>query len=181
MKKTVNSRLTIRDMAYIGTFAALIAGCSWLSIPGTVPISLQTMGMFTAVGILGGKRGTLAVLTYILLGAVGVPVFVGFSGGLGILLGSTGGYILGFLLSALLMWAMEKAFGRGALAPSMVLGLLVCYAVGTLWFMLVYAHTTGPVGLGTALSWCVFPFVIPDLIKIALSILLTRRLRRYVK
>lgn len=99
------------DMVYIALFACLMAICAWISIPGQIPFTLQTMGVFLAVGLLGGKRGTVAVLVYILMGAVGLPVFSGFAGGLGKLLGMTGGYIVGFLVSALLMWAMEALFG----------------------------------------------------------------------
>ena len=62
----------------------------------------------------------------------------------------------------------------------MLLGLLACYAAGTAWFMVVYARTTGPVGLVTVLGWCVIPFVVPDLVKMALAILLQRRIGRYV-
>lgn len=76
-------------MVYIAVFAVLIAICSWISIPTTVPFTLQTFAIFLAVGVLGGKRGSLSVLIYILLGAVGIPVFAGFSGGFGTLLGST--------------------------------------------------------------------------------------------
>lgn len=171
------------DIVYVGIFAAIIAVCSWISIPLTVPITLQTMGIFTAVGILGGKRGTLSVLIYILLGAVGVPVFAGFSGGIGVILGTTGGYIIGFLFSALIMWGMEKLFGKSqiVLAISMVIGLLVCYAIGTVWFMVVYAKTSEAVGLGTVLGWCVFPFIIPDLVKIAVSLFLANRLRKVIQ
>ena len=63
---------------------------------------------------------------------------------------------------------------------SMVIGLLVCYALGTIWFMVVYARTTGAVGLGTVLSWCVIPFIVPDLVKIALAFVLSRKVRKYV-
>ena len=98
------NKLKTKDIVFIGIFAALMAICSWISIPTTVPFTLQTFAVFMAVGVLGGKRGTLSVLVYILLGAIGVPVFAGFAGGLGILTGSTGGYILGFLFSALIMW-----------------------------------------------------------------------------
>ena len=128
------------DMAYIAIFAVLIAICSWISIPMTVPFTLQTFGVFMAVGVLGGKRGSLAVLVYILLGAIGVPVFAGFSGGFGILLNNTGGYIIGFLFSALAMWAIESLWGKKPVVQiiSMVVGLLVCYAMGTIWFMVVY-------------------------------------------
>ena len=154
MNTTTMQQNKTRDIVFIGIFAALIAICSWISIPTTVPFTLQTMGVFTAVGLLGGKRGSLAVLVYILLGLVGLPVFAGFSGGVGVLFGTTGGYIIGFLASALLMWGIETVCGRGkiVLAVSMVLGLVVCYAIGTLWFMVVYAKTSGAVGLGTVLG-----------------------------
>ena len=166
------------DMAYIALFAVLIAVCAWISIPATVPFTLQTFGIFLAVGVLGGKRGTLAVLVYLLLGAVGIPVFAGFSGGVGCLLGSTGGYLVGFLFTALVMWAMERLMGKKlwVLALSMLLGLVVCYAFGTVWFILVYARTTGEIGLLTALVSFLFPYSLPYLIKSALARVLCRRL-----
>lgn len=170
------------DMAYIAIFAVLMAICSWISIPMAVPFTLQTFGVFMAVGVLGGKRGSLAVLIYILLGAIGVPVFAGFSGGIGIILNTTGGYIVGFLFSALVMWGMEALLGSKPVVQiiSMVVGLIVCYALGTAWFMVVYARNTGAVGLGTVLGWCVIPFIIPDLVKIALAFVLARKIRKYV-
>ena len=174
-------RSKTHDMVFISIFAVLMAICSWISIPMAVPFTLQTFGVFVAVGILGGKNGTLAVLIYIILGVIGVPVFAGFQGGIGILAGNTGGYILGFLFSALVMWAMEKFFGRKPVVQilSMILGLIVCYAIGTAWFMVVYTNHSGAVGLGTVLGWCVIPFIIPDLVKIALAFVLSRRLRKY--
>lgn len=171
------------DLVYVSMFTVLIAICSWISIPAAVPFTLQTLGVFLAVGILGGKRGTMAVLVYILLGAIGIPVFAGFSGGIGVLTGTTGGYIVGFLASALVMWGMERAFGKGKKIQifSMLLGLLACYAVGTLWFMVVYTHQTGEVGILAVLGWCVFPFIIPDLLKIALAVILTGRLKGVIR
>jgi biotin transport system substrate-specific component len=170
------------DMVYIAMFAVLMAVCSWISIPTVVPFTLQTFGVFMAVSMLGGKRGTISVLVYILLGAIGIPVFANMTGGFGIILGSTGGYIVGFLFSALAMWALEKVPGPKPVIRilSMIVGLIVCYAFGTVWFMVVYARTTGAVGLGTVLGWCVIPFIIPDLIKIALAYILSNRLRRFV-
>lgn len=170
------------DIVYIGIFAVLIAICSWISIPTMVPFTLQTFGVFLAVGVLGGRRGSLAVLVFVLLGVIGIPVFSGFTGGIGILLNNTGGYIIGFIFSALLMWGMEKILGRKtwALALSMVLGLAVCYAFGTVWFMVVYARNAGAVGVATVMSWCVLPFVIPDLIKIIFALGLSKRLARIV-
>ena len=183
MQASAKPRMRTVDMAYIAMFAVVMAVCAWIGIPATVPFTLQTLGVFLAVGMLGGKRGTLAVLVYLLLGAVGMPVFAGFHGGLGYMLGATGGYIVGFLLSALVMWAMEAVLGRKTwvLTVSMVLGLAVCYGFGTAWFMVVYGRNTGPIGLATALGWCVIPYLVPDLVKIGLALLLQRLLSRVIR
>jgi len=180
---TTTQGLKTRDLAYIALCAVLIAVCSWVSIPLTVPFTMQTFAVFAAVGLLGGKRGTLAVLVYLLLGSVGIPVFAGFKAGVGVLLDTTGGYLLGFLASALVYWLVTKLLGTKApvMVLAMVLGLLVCYTFGTAWFLLVYARTSGTIGLMTALGWCVFPFIVPDLVKIALAMTLTKLLRKYVK
>ena len=171
--------LSTKDIAYIAVFAAVIAICSWISIPTTVPFTLQTFAIFLTCMVLGGKRGTLAVLVYILLGAIGIPVFAGFSSGFGVLLGTTGGYIIGFIFSALIMWVFEKVSDQiWMVALSMILGLVVCYAIGTAWFMVVFAKSSGAVGLMTVLGWCVFPFIIPDVIKIVLALLLGQRLKK---
>ena len=182
MSTIAATRSKTYDIVYIAVFAVIMAICSWISIPAAVPFTLQTFGVFVAVGVLGGKRGTLSVLVFILLGAIGVPVFAGFSGGIGVLAGTTGGYIIGFLFSALVMWAMESLWGKKPVIQilSMVVGLVVCYAMGTIWFMVVYTRTTGAVGLGTVLGWCVIPFIIPDLVKIALAFVLSRRVRKFV-
>lgn len=171
-----------QDMVYIAMFAVLIAVCSWISIPITVPVSLQTFGVFVAVGVLGGKRGTMSVVVYLLLGIIGIPVFTGFRGGIGVILGSTGGYIVGFLFTALFMWGMEKMLGKKTwvLALSMVLGLFICYAFGTVWFMLVYVRTAGEIGLLTVLGWCVFPFIVPDIMKMVLALSLCKRMEKMI-
>ena len=182
MTSSTSTKMKTLDMAYIGLFAVVIAICSWISIPTVVPFTLQTFAVFLAVAVLGGKRGTLSVIVYVLLGAVGLPVFSGFKGGIGVLLNTTGGYIIGFIFSALLMWAFEKAFGKKAwaLILSMILALALCYAFGTIWFMIVYANNVGAVGLSAVLGWRVIPFVIPDLIKIALAFILSIRISRSV-
>lgn len=176
-------KFSVRDMALSALFAALIAVCSWISVPSAVPFTLQTFGVFMAAGLLGGKRGTVSVLIYILLGAAGIPVFSGFKGGAGVLAGSTGGYIVGFLFTALIMWLFEaKTRNRKYTLPiSMAVGLLACYAFGTAWFMLVYARTSGSVGLVTALTWCVFPFILPDAAKITLACFLIQRIKDVVR
>ncbi len=171
------------DIAYVGMFIALITVCSWINVPLAVPVTLQTFAVFAAVAMLGMERGTVAVVLYVVLGAIGLPVFAGFTGGLGVVLGSTGGYILGFIFTALLSGFIMKKYGKklSVMIVAMILGLLVCYLFGTGWFMYVYSRNTGAIGLLTTLGWCVFPFVIPDLCKIALAIVLDRRLSRFIK
>ncbi|MGN0166196.1 MAG: biotin transporter BioY [Lachnospiraceae bacterium] len=183
MSESKSKKMKTLDMVYCAMFAVVIAICSWISVQATVPFTLQTFGVFLAVGCLGGRRGTISVLIYLLLGAIGVPVFAGFSGGMGIILGTTGGYIIGFLFSALVMWAMEKLLGKKTwvLALSMVIGLLVCYIFGTAWFMVVYANNVEKIGLWTALGWCVFPFIIPDIIKIVLALGVCKSLAKVIR
>ena len=183
MNAIARKRISVYDLVMVALFAALIAVCAWVTVPGAVPFTLQTMGVFLAVGLLGGKRGTASVLVYILLGAVGMPVFSGFSGGVGRLLGTTGGYIIGFLVAALAMWAMEAIFGKAkwVLPVSMLLGLLLCYAFGTIWFLVLYTQTKGAISVASVLSMCVIPFILPDLLKIALALLLTSRLGRFIR
>jgi len=184
MDLTVN-KLQAKDIAYIGIFAALMAICSWISVPlpSGIPVTLQTFSVFLAAGVLGGRRGTLAVTAYLLLGLVGAPVLAEFHGGIGAYLAPSGGYLTGFLFAALTMWGMERLLGRNmwGLLLSMVLGLLVCYTFGTVWFLVAYARSEGAVGLLTVLGWCVFPYLIPDCVKLGLAWLLSGELRRHVK
>ena len=173
----------VLDLVYIAIGAALIAICSWISIPTAVPFTLQTFAVFFVLLALGGERGTLATLVYVLLGAVGVPVFAGFSGGIGVLLGNTGGYIIGFLFTGLIYILFTKFFKKNIVMKvvALVLGLAVCYAFGTAWFMHVYMKSSGEVGLLTVLGWCVFPFIIPDLIKLALAVVISKRIEPVIK
>ena len=167
-----------RDLTYIALAIVVIAVCSWVSIPLTVPFTLQTFAVFFVLSFLGGKRGTAAILIYLLLGAVGVPVFSNFQGGVGALIGPTGGYLVGFVFIGLVHLLMTELLG-GKLwveAVAFALGLVVLYAFGTAWFMIVYARRTAAVGLFAALSWCVFPFILPDLIKMTLALVLARKL-----
>ncbi|MBR2583340.1 MAG: biotin transporter BioY [Oscillospiraceae bacterium] len=169
---------SIRSMIFVSLMAVVIALCSWLSVPSVVPFTMQTFAVFSALLLLGGKRGFLAVGLYILLGAFGLPVFSGFRGGLGALLGPTGGYILGFLLTALLYWILE---GRLHSLIPLILGLLLCYLFGTLWFVYVYAADGKEIGFGAALGLCVLPYLIPDAIKLLLAFVLARRVRKAVR
>lgn len=164
-------------LVLVAMFAAVITICSWISIPTTIPFTLQTMGVFIAAGLLGWKYGTLSVVIYVLLGAVGVPVFAGFSGGVGTLLGPTGGYILGFIFTALAVGLITKFFGTKlyVLIIAMVVGLALCYLFGTIWFMIVYQCD-----FVSALVMCVVPYLIFDGCKILVASILVNRLAKYV-
>ena len=175
-------RISTADTVTVALSAALIAVCAWISVPMAVPFTLQTFAVFTVAGLFGMKRGTLAMTVYLLLAAMGVPVLSGMTGGPDKLVGPTGGYLLGFVLIALMVGFASDRWKRKVLplALAMAAGLLVCYAFGTAWFMLVYARRSGAVGLGTVLGWCVIPFILPDCAKIACALIVCHRLGRYV-
>ena len=146
-----------------------------LSIPiGPVPISFTNLAIYLSLYLLGWKWGTVSYLAYLLLGAVGVPVFGGFTGGLGILLGSTGGYLAGFLPMALLAgWVIDHTENRCLQLAGMIAGTAVCYALGTAWFCFV--GNTAPLA---ALGLCVFPFLPGDLGKMLLAMTAGPLIRR---
>ncbi|MBP5379476.1 MAG: biotin transporter BioY [Ruminococcus sp.] len=182
------NRITTKEMAMTALMAVLIAVCSWISIPAAVPFTLQTFGVACAVLILGGRNGCLAMIVYLLLGAVGLPVFSGFKSGIGVLLGTTGGYLIGYIFLTLIYWAAEripteKKTVRTAVSTAAVTaGLVICYAFGTVWFMIVYTRNTGSISIAQALKWCVIPFIPFDLLKIAAAVIVSGRVKRfYVK
>ena len=173
--------MKVKNMAVCGLFAAVLAVCAWISIPvGDMVITLQTFGIFLTLGLLGGKRGCITIAVYLILGAVGAPVFSGFRGGPGALLGTTGGYIFGFMLTALVYWLITSAHNTASFRLiAMITGLLLCYGCGSIWYMTRYLNT-GSVALGAVLLKCVVPYLIPDGIKLTLAWLLTKRLKRFV-
>ncbi len=176
------SRRTL-DMAYIALMAVLLTVCSWISVPFEIPFTMQTFALFCALGLLGGRRGTAAVLVYILMGAVGLPVFSGFGGGLSRLLGVTGGYIIGFVFTGLVYWLVTALLGQRlwSMTLGLVLGAAAYYAFGTAWYALVYAPGTGAAGFAAAAAKCVVPFLLPDAVKLALALLVVRTLPKHVK
>ncbi len=181
-------------------FTAILAVASWISLPlpfTPVPVNLATLAVTLAGALLGYKYGSFSVLLYILLGAVGVPVFAGFSGGLGHLAGPTGGYIVGYLSSAFICGfvidhlftsdmtdtgaasaeapgRIKSAFSRcWPIVLAALLGTASCYIIGTLWFM----HLTGN-GLVASMAMCVIPFLPGDAFKIAAAAVTVPALKR---
>ena len=157
-------------------FAALMAVCSQIQIPlPMVPINLALFAAHLCGALLGAKWGAFSISAYALLGLVGAPVYAGFASGPAALFGKTGGYILGYILSAFLVGLLSRRIGftfKG-LCLSMLVGVVACYAFGTVWFMAV----TG-LNLMTSLAYCVIPFLPGDAVKIALAALLALRLKK---
>lgn len=177
-----HTKFTLRDMALCALFAALMAVCAWISIPVLeIAFTLQTFAVFAALGLLGGKRGTISVVVYLLLGLVGLPVFAGFRG-TEALVGVTGGYIVGFLASALVYWLITALLGEKLWVQllGMAAGLVVCYAFGSVWFYVLYLRGGNAMSFGLVLMKCVVPYILPDALKIALALFLTRRLKKFV-
>ena len=175
--------LSIRDMTYIALCAALLVVCAWITIPFTVPFTMQTFGVFVSVGLLGTKRGTFAVLIYMLLGLVGLPVFSGFQGGPGVLFGITGGYIIGFVFGAWIMGSLQTVMGCSFWESLVVmgLGLITCYLFGTVWYVLVYMRGGSVAQWAAAVQSCVLPYILPDCGKICLAAVVVRRVRPFLR
>ena len=166
------------DITLTALFSVIICVCSWISIPSAIPFTLQTFAVFLTMLLLGGKRGTTAVLLYILLGAVGLPVFHSFTGGIGILIGPSGGYITGFLLLSLTYWLITIKAGEKLWIKALALlsGLLLCYAVGCVQFTIV-----SDAAVKSAVLTCVVPFILPDILKLFLSIVLSIKINKFSK
>ena len=175
--------LRTRSMAYTAMMVALMAICAWISIPtAAVSFTMQTFGVYVAAGLLGARRGTAAVAVYILLGAVGLPVFSNMTGGIGALAGTTGGYIVGFIFLAAISGAVSsRVESKAAALAGMLTGTAVCYAFGTAWYMVLYTANTGPVGLLTVLGACVFPFILPDILKMLLALAVIRAVKPHIQ
>lgn len=174
------------DICYIALFVALIAICSWISIPiANIPYTLQVLAILVCAGLLGWKRSLIAVFAYLLLGAVGVPVFAGFTSGL--FTAPSRGYAVGFLLTAVVVGLGYKIEIKNRISAFIVrflfmaAGVLLCYAFGTAWFMIYMQNADKAVTLTYALSVCVLPYLWFDAVKIVISLILIDRLRRYVK
>lgn len=177
------ARSAAKEIAYIAVGAALITVCTWISVPVlSIPYTLQTFAVPLVGALLGWKRGLAAVVVYILMGLVGIPVFSNFHAGVGVLFGMTGGYIFGFLFAVVIsglfkLIPLKNKWGRlGMFYGANILGMAVCYAFGTAWFAYMY-HCS----VAYALTVCVVPYLAADAVKLFLAALLTVRLEQHVK
>ena len=161
-------------LARCAFFSALMCICGWICIPfGNLSFTMQSFALILTLTVLGGKGGAVSLSVYLLLGAVGLPVFSGFRGGLGTLLGVTGGFLWGFLLSCLAFWWITAIFGEKSKFIAGIAAMVVVYICGTVWFM-VYA----PGGLLPILAQSVLPYIIPDAVKFLLAFSLSGKLKK---
>lgn len=166
------------NVVKVSFVVALICVLSWVTIPfGHVPFTLQTLGIMIALQTLGGRDTLIAVSVYLLLGAVGLPVFSAFGSGLGVLFGPTGGFLFGFFFGTLGYAFVSRWLGdaRGKKTIALLTFLVVCYTFGCAYYALAYNG-----GLTTALTVCVLPYIIPDILKLVLAIVIGRRIRRFI-
>ena len=168
-----------RSMVYQLTTCALMAALMCVLGPmsiqiGPIPVSFTNLVIYLAVYLLGMKGATISYLVYLLLGAVGMPVFSGFAGGLGKLAGPTGGYLIGFIVMALISgFVMEKSHANAVITIlGMIAATLVDYVFGTIWFVLQMQCE-----VWYALTVCVFPFLLVDLAKILIATVLGKTVR----
>lgn len=178
------SNRRIKDMVLIALFSAIIVICSLITIPSAIPFTLQTFAVFLCLNIIGAKKGIISILIYIFLGVVGLPVFSGFNGGIGALLNVTGGYIIGFIFSALTFWLVTSVFNKKSrkiinLIASFM-GLIVCYIFGTLWYILLFIKNGEAINFISAFTICVLPFIIPDILKIVLSVVISEKINKFI-
>ena len=166
----------LRDLTQIAIFCVLFSLSAMIYIPATVPITLQTLVLFVSMFILGGKRTTVMTLVYICLGAVGAPVFSGFSGGVFRLFDASGGFIFGFFVAAVVYWllTLSPTASRTVKIIAALISLVSIYTVGTLWYAFVYLG--GAQSLGAVLAATVLPFILPDLVKLYVAYMISVRI-----
>lgn len=181
--ETTSNWLDLKSMVLMALFAAITCVLAPMSVPiGPVPISLGTLVIYFSVVILGWQRSLISTGVYVLLGLVGLPVFTGFEGGIGKIAGPTGGYLLGYFFMIIVCGLFieiksERTWMKYLLSfAGMVLGTAVLYAFGTVWFCI----STGS-GVWAALLICVFPFVLGDLVKIILAVVIAPKLAEQIK
>ncbi len=177
-------RIRIKELTKIALFSALLVICSWISIPfWPVSFTMQSFALFLAAALLGAKKSVLVVLLYTALGVLGLPVFSGGQAGVGVLFGPTGGYIAGFFVASLISGKLAERSKKSiaSLYAAMFLGLLLIYVSGIIWYLILYLPKGMESSFWGVISTLVLPFLVPDILKITLSVFVARRIERHIK
>ena len=167
---------SIYRLTCVALIAALLSVGAMITVPLTVPVTLQTLVLYLSLLVFGGRLTSLSVTVYIAIGAVGAPVFAGFSGGVGRLFDATGGFLFGMLISSVIFWILAGRLGRGV---SLAVSVATLHLCGAFWYYVVYLGDGG--SLGAAFLACVLPFLIPEGLKLGVAALTARRLRTALK
>lgn len=171
------------DMTEIAMFVVILILCSWISIPTVIPFTLQTFAIFLAICILGGKKTTIIVFVYLLMGCIGIPVFSGFCGGIGCLVGNTGGFLIGFLFSTVAIWGIERLT---EIRPwiqwlQMITCICICYLFGVLWYLHIIQIRLSLQAIIPIVSVYVVPYIIPDIVKMCVAYIVSKRLKKVIR
>lgn len=166
-------------ITFVSICVALISVCAWITVPFAIPFTLQTFAICLIAAISPLKDSICAVLAYIAIGVCGLPIFSGFGAGPSVFIQPSGGYLIGFVFLVLIVGSCTNRFGRSlrVLIPSMSLGILFCYGFGMLFYLWFYSDLS----VWGAFLLCVVPFLIPDILKVTLAILLAKRLHPLLK
>lgn len=173
MKK---KRKALQNLSLSALLSAVLILSALLCLPiGDSRISLQLLAVLLIGGLLPLKYAILSILCYLTLGALGLPVFAGFAGGVGILFGPTGGFLMGFLPVTVVFSLVYRRTGQKRFFPlAALLSLAVCYLCGGLWYLFYTPDSSLPV----LFSVCILPYLLPDLLKILLAGLILHGLSR---
>jgi len=175
----MKQRRRIKNMTYAALGAVLFCICGFVTVPFAIPFTMQTFALFFLLDCFGGKKTLLSVLIYIALGCVGLPVFSGFGSGFGVLFGATGGFIIGFAVASCVYFAAESIFSKSKHSRIIfaLVALTACYICGTLWGGL---YIDSGKGFLAVLSLYVFPYILPDILKLALALTASSYFKRFL-
>lgn len=177
---TTKKRRAALASAEIALMSALISICAVLCVPTVPPFTLATLAMHLALLILGGRAGLISIAVYVAMGVIGLPVFAGFSGGIGHLLGASGGFIIGYVVAAIAYMILELLLPKRDLIKAVLscIFIIIVYIFGSLWFAYIYGSGNAGAFL-SALSVCVIPFIIPDAAKLIAALLIYKKINKH--
>lgn len=184
-----NKNLSLLNISQIAICVVIIIVCTWVNIPTLIPFTMQSFAIFLTLLLLGGYKGSIAICVYIILGVIGVPVFANFKSGISALFGLTGGYIIGFIFQGVVYIIIDKISGVLGLGEKLyikIIGLIIgqctCYLMGSLWFVNIYNlnNIDNNIGILGAMTMCVLPYIIPDILKMSLAISIYKRIKKYI-
>ena len=172
----------IQSMIFIALFATLMCVGAWLHFPSAVPATMQAFVAMTALGLIGSKNTFIMLLIYIFLGITGLPVFSGFTSGIGALSGPTAGFIWGFLLGVPVFYLSQKFIRcRFSLYIGYIIYIILHYITGALWYCYFTTKELTVQGILASSLVTVVPFIIPDCVKMLLAALTVKRLKKIIK